>query len=221
MSGWAVHFLESQGDLSPWKHGILEQTSQAMERIERVLSVPPVDILYQRLSGHVIPEFGHNGYVNGIGLIFITLDPENPNFSRHLGQTLQETLAHEVHHCARSASFGYNKVFANALISEGLADHFTDEIFDGKGQYWDHALSEDQLQVFLRRVKPILDHQRYDYDAWFFGKEEDGIPRWTGYSLGYRIVQEYLRRNPDARASALHGTPTADILGPVMDLFDA
>ncbi len=50
--------------------------------------------------------------------------------------------------------------------------------------------------------------------AWFFGSDELGIPRWTGYSLGFKIVRGYLARNPGTKASALATAPPATLRPP-------
>ena len=37
-----------------------------------------------------------------------------------------------------------------------------------------------------------------------FGRTgDDPIPHWTGYSVGWRIVENYIRAHPEARASSL------------------
>jgi len=48
---------------------------------------------------------------------------------------------------------------------------------------------------------------------WFFGRNgTDPIPVWTGYTLGWRIVENYLKIHPQERASSLVLKPTDEIL---------
>ena len=60
------------------------------------------------------------------GLFGLTLDPDNPQFATCISDgTLRRQVAHEVHHCLRMAGPGYGRVLGEALVSEGLAGHFT------------------------------------------------------------------------------------------------
>ena len=59
------------------------------------------------------------------------------------------------------------------------------------------------------RAREEYDNRRYDHLAWFFGTDESSIPRWTGYSLGFQLLGDYLHRYSAARASALATTPSA------------
>ena len=56
-------------------------------------------------------------------------------------------------------------------------------------------LSEEELQKAWKRVQSELDKKEYDYNAWFFGDEERRIKRWTGYSLGYWLVQKKMKES--------------------------
>ena len=36
-------------------------------------------------------------------------------------------------------------------------------------------------------------NENYNHFDWFFGSEKNNIPRWSGYSLGFDIVCNYLK----------------------------
>lgn len=92
-----------------------------------------------------------------------------------------------------------------ALVTEGLADHFEIEVTGKNPQPWDTALTGKQVEKYLDLAQRELDHKNYNHHAWFYGSKEKHIPRWTGYSLGFRIVGEYLKKNPDRKPSRLYG----------------
>ena len=44
-----------------------------------------------------------------------------------------------------------------------------------------------------------------------FGDGKD-YPRWSGYTIGYRIVQNYLEKNPEINVDAWTNMSSSDIL---------
>jgi uncharacterized protein YjaZ len=98
----------------------------------------------------------------------------------------------------------------DALVSEGLADHFSVEVTGEDAPPWAVALTHEQLAAMSARAREEYDNSRYDHRAWFFGSEESAIPRWTGYSLGFQLMGDYLERHPTTRASALTTMSSAD-----------
>ncbi len=107
------------------------------------------------------------------------------------------------------------------MVMEGLADHFMLEVAGGEPGPWDQALTEEKVQECLVRVKPDLLVKTDSYEEfvrkyqtpWMFGRSgSNPIPRWAGYSLGWRIVENYLRAHPEARASSLV-QESAEVIG--------
>jgi uncharacterized protein YjaZ len=84
---------------------------------------------------------------------------------------------------------GYGITLGEALVTEGLADHFAAEAFpDTPPQPWDHALSAEQEAELWRKAQPILDVPGgYNHPVWF--RDSGSLPRWAGYTLGYRIAE--------------------------------
>ena len=120
-------------------------------------------------------------------------------------------LAHELHHSSRvRMGPGYGITLAEALVTEGLADHFVAEAFpDTPPQPWDDALSEDQETEVWEMAQAVLEvPYGYDHRAWFFGRGD--VPRWAGYTLGYRITRAYL--GDDVSASSAVGTKAGTVI---------
>lgn len=207
---WTIRWLEVEGSLAPWRERIDTEIGKAFSAIRAVVDPPRVDILLQRLTGRVIPELGHGGYSLRKGSIVITLDPDNSNFEDRLSPGLRRTFTHEAHHCLRWAGPGYGQTLGEAIVTEGLADRFVEELFGGPPDPWCVALGRDELTAVTTRATRALDSKRYNHAAWFFGGDE--IPRWTGYSLGWNLVGKYLDRHPDVRPSSLYNSEAAIIL---------
>lgn len=166
---------------------------------------------------HVIPEVGVGGRTVGTDagpLIRLYFDLPGGEDRRHIiAQQLPSLLAHELHHASRIRTVGYGSSLPEAIISEGLADHFAQELTGRGPAPWSVALSLTQLAEWTPRAL-ALGSGAYDHDAWFFGAQP-GIPRWAGYAIGYALVGRYLAAHPDAHASSRVDEPAATFLAGV------
>ena len=99
----------------------------------------------------------------------------------------------------------------DALVAEGLADAFAREVHRDVSPAWTSALDphvERRIWPAVRRcfgVSDITEIRRF-----LFG-DNDRVPLWTGYTLGYRIVMRYLDAHPEAQAANLLGLPASAI----------
>lgn len=144
-------------------------------------------------------------------LVEIFIDPLQKDLNRTLPAELLGTLAHEIHHVARTATIGFGETLLEACVSDGLADHFQDEITGSGPRPWDIALDDESL-VKMRNLAEKEFYTEYDRKEWFFGSGPRDIPRWTGYSLGFHIVGEYLKKHPDQTAAKLYATPAQEFI---------
>ncbi len=129
------------------------------------------------------------------------IDDSPPGGLRNALQTwVPATLAHELHHSSRIRTGpGYGRTLGEAMVSEGLADHFANEAFSTTPpQPWASSLSENQEHAVWQRAEPQL-WSAHDHRLWFFGGPD--IPRWAGYSLGYSIVEKFLDGGRSAAGS--------------------
>lgn len=156
-----------------------------------VLPLPSLDIAVERGLGEVIPEIGTAAHVQSPTSVWLTLDPDNPNFEASLRTgDVRRTIVHEVHHCLRMAGPGYGATLGEALVSEGLAGQFVSHLFGTPPEPWESAVSDAELAA--NRPDPAaLAGTDHDHGAWFYGCG-GRYPRWLGYTLGYRIVGNWL-----------------------------
>ncbi|KQO69147.1 hypothetical protein ASF22_18455 [Methylobacterium sp. Leaf87] len=203
---WQLHWLEASGDLGPWRNIVAGEVEIARRAVARVLPVPPLDILVQRLPGEVIPETGTTGQAIRPGLFSLTIDPDNPNFAPALRDgDLRRTVAHEAHHCMRMAGPGYGWTLGEALVSEGLAGQFVSHLFNSPPEPWECAVTDEVLAANLPD-NATLGSNGHDHRAWFFGFG-GRYPRWLGYTLGYRIVGDWLEAGADLSGAAWINVP--------------
>ena len=146
-----------------------------------------------------IPEIGVGSFTDRNGNVEIAIDVKRGDLRPTLETWIPASVAHELHHSSRIRTGpGYGVTLGDALVSEGLADHFVFEVFPRTpSQPWDHALTTAQeraLWLVARRELNI--RLGYDRQQWFFGSGK--IPRWAGYTLGYDIVAAYLHHHRSA-----------------------
>ena len=208
---WTLHWLEAEGGLGPWRRRIAAEVEATKAIVSRLVAPPRLDILIQRIPGWVIPEIGMVGHSYRPSLFSLTLDPDNLNFIRSLGDgNLRRQVAHEVHHCLRSARLGYGRSLGDALVSEGLAGHFVTRLFATPPEPWEQAVEP----AVARRLFPdivALASPEYDHNAWFFGAGGK-YPRWLGYTLGYMTVGRWLQTMPAVDGNTLVSVPATDVL---------
>jgi Predicted Zn-dependent protease (DUF2268) len=156
--------------LTPWEDAIRDGIERARLRAAGCVELPVLDLVVQAVKDGGIPELGHVGHAPRPGAIFITLDPDNPNLVRHMGEAFERMVVHELHHALRWDAVGYGRTLGEAIVSEGLAGRFVQELFGGEGEPWDRALTEEQFAALLPRLRQELKAERYNHAAWFFGR---------------------------------------------------
>ena len=152
----------------------------------------------------------------------IFYDPDHPNFRVEF---IMRTLAHELHHVCRVRMPDFKVSILECMVNEGLADHFMLEVLHCEQTPWSKALTEEQIHQCMIRVKPLM-LEKYEswtkeLDIWMlYGKPgPDPIPGWAGYSIGWRIVENYLKAHPEARASSLVFTSPEVIVSSTPELM--
>ncbi|MEM1431700.1 MAG: DUF2268 domain-containing putative Zn-dependent protease [Pseudomonadota bacterium] len=199
MSSLCLHLLNARGalsDLADWLHASL---SAAHGKATEVLPLGPLDVVVME-GQRVIPEKGHVGYAPSPGIVFVTIDPGNPAVRANADQSLERMFVHELHHAARWDGPGYGASLGEALVSEGLAGHFVREVYGDVPEPWE-ALPRSDVVPNVALAQQDWAQTRYRHGDWFFGAGE--MPRWLGYSLGFRLVRRHLDAHPQESAASL------------------
>ena len=188
----------------------LEKAAQlAFRDASALIPIEGVTVFIRHDPPSVIPELGVGGFAPNGQEVYITVDANRPKFKETVIPQLYRTLLHEFHHVARWRGPGYGETLLEALVTEGLADHFELELAGPPVQPWDEALSEEEADKLIGRAKEEFD-KKYSHKDWFFGSEKRNIPRWTGYTLGYMLVGHFLRDNPGKKPSTLYSSKASD-----------
>lgn len=209
----AIYVLTGSGHLRAHAARIHAQISAAAKApVEQLpLTDGGVDVVVRYNPPAVIPEVGIGGFAPDGHTVFLALDPDHEHFEWALEGELRRTLSHELHHVARWRGAARGNTLFDALVQEGLADHFSIELTGMEPPPWAVALSAEQTAVMRERAQEEYDNPRYNHRGWFLGSKDAEIPRWAGYSLGFQLVADYLARHPDTRASDLATAPSATL----------
>lgn len=198
------------------RDAILAELEQARARSTRLLPLDRIDVVVG--PGHlVIPEYGLAAFTQSKGRIGISVDPSSPHLeSAQRGVRLFGLLAHELHHTARERGPRYGVTLGEALVSEGLAQCFEEEV-GAPTPFYAVYVAAEVLRRLDQRAREQASAADYDYNAWFFGRRGDpDWPRYAGYSLGYALVKAWLSR-AGSTAAASATIPAAAILEPWID----
>ena len=202
----ALRFEDTDRVLANHVPAIREVVESTLRRVIQVLPLTAVTITVIPDPKRTIPGYGIGGYTPNANTVSIYLDPTFPEFAQVLSDRLPRTLAHEFHHCLRWRGPGYGRTLFEALITEGLADHFTLELLNGVPSPWSDAFPRDDTAKYLDLALAELDTKDYNHARWFF-RGDHILPRWTGYTVGFRLVEAYKAHHPGATATTLVHTP--------------
>ena len=197
-----THILRTSKRLEPYINLLEKTTELSIKKVKELLPIDDVDIvLYDTFDKDTSVDHIY-GYTPNAHVVFVYLNPGVKDFEKIVKEDLGKTLAHELHHSVRWRNPGYGANLLEALVTEGLAEHFAKEVDNSGTEPWTKVLSKNEIQKLLHLAKENF-HKHYNHDEWFFGANGKFL-YWTGYSLGYEIVGEYLKNHPQEKASTLY-----------------
>ena len=161
------------------------------------LKADKIDVIFVNAPKNVIPEIGIGGSSPGPYNIYVSL---NPKFSTFTVEDLVLTILHESHHCMRWRKLGYGRTLGEAMITEGLATLFEEEL-SGKPPIYAQVKIE---QAEIEKARKNLDNKKYNHSEWFFGAKD--VQRWFAYTYGYQLSKAYSKK-VNKSAAELVNTP--------------
>jgi hypothetical protein len=147
-----------------------------------------------------IPEDHIGGHTYSDGFITVTIDMESEYIS---AESIFETICYELCHATRWAKNPeYISSMADSMIFEGLAIAFESQaILENKitnSQFFMNyvkKIPKTKIEKILYTLKDQLNSKEYNRSKIFFKGDSDlDLPRWSGYAVGYYIVQKYLEQ---------------------------
>jgi uncharacterized protein YjaZ len=163
---------------------------------------------------------GYSGFGSFPGYVLtLYTTPDEYNLAR-----IEPCTAHELNHTIRFSHFPFNPItttLGEYMVAEGLAEAFAVELYgpDLIG-YYVSEFADSQREAVLQRVRPALNQTGFDLiRSFIFGDQiaahmglpVHGVPPFTGYAIGYAIVQAYMQRTGMSAAAATY-VPAAEII---------
>ncbi|MEN9582755.1 MAG: hypothetical protein RL641_709 [Candidatus Parcubacteria bacterium] len=190
-----LYILKKGDRLLPYESIIRAAFDEVILKIKEKIDLPDVDVIVVDNPLFAIPETGVSGFVNSKHLVTISINPDLPQLEETLAFEICSTIAHELNHCIRMKAVSSYGNLLEALVSEGLADNFDIEINGSKLRPWSVSLDDEKLAELKKSAEADIKNNKYNHDDWFFGREDRGIPRWAGYSIGFDIVKKYIQKS--------------------------
>lgn len=194
-----LHIANTSGSLNKHLADIKGSFQMATEKGHELIDVNHIDVVVVEAPYATIPELGVGGYTPSAHLIYISLNPRH----KIKKADLFSSFTHELHHAMRWREPGYGSTLREALVTEGLATLFEEELTDKTPVYASVRINKPQVSEAIK----ALDNHTYDHQVWFI-KGNNKIPRWFGYTFGYRVVKHTSERL-DKKASELVHTPAS------------
>jgi uncharacterized protein YjaZ len=99
------------------------------------------------------------------------------------------------------------------LVFEGRADHLG-ALISGRVGPWTHAISPEQACTLFTQLRPRLGETGplLPQVMFGFGRSGSEYPTWTGYTLGWGIVDAFVAKHPDATVGSWMALEPAAIL---------
>jgi len=152
------HFLSASGALyGEFKTRVHAALEDCVQTCSAKLVLGDLDVVVMAAPKFVIPQLGVSGYAYDAHQILLRLDPDHDSLAQNLEHRVSALLAHELHHCARSlACGGLTGTFGEALVSEGLACCFEEEIV-GVTPFYAIECMGTVLRQFAAKAKAHVD----------------------------------------------------------------
>jgi uncharacterized protein YjaZ len=213
VTDWTLHWLDATGDLTAWKQRITSQIEKAYHAMAPFVHPTRLDILVERGNETTRPETGMSAHVSRPNLATLIFDPYNDNFAKSLTSGLVERqMVNTAHRAMRAAGPGYGFTLGGALVSEGLASQFVRLVFNTPLEPWESAFTDAEIAALWPDQRTMMS-TKFDHAEWFSGAGEK--PRWIGYSLGVKIVENWLLSGAQLAPDRLVNVPAPKVLNAI------
>jgi hypothetical protein len=191
---------------------------RAAEQDTAQLSGPPTTLyLLPFWWGSPISQLNITAGFSDSNVALLTLwEPSSPSSRQDAAsigadwaRSIPDLTAHECFEVARYAQIGVGPAYVNLLanlVTDGLADSFA-SAQTHVSQPWDNTLTPQEERTIWGYIQPHLRDQS-EQDAVMLGGGAFNFPAYTGYTIGFHIVQGYLARHPGVSFPALAGMST-------------
>jgi len=184
--------------------GVEEIVKKALLKVSKVLPGPNTTVYIQVLNPSykkMIPpgakkilDMGMHADTYGSGRILIAIDPTSKNWKK----MLPRIVAHEYHHSVW-VSRNFETIhfsLLDCLILEGRAEGFADLLYPDIEAPWPGFTDPKNEYSVWQQMSQVLHSKDEQIIMKMFVGNKD-IPFLGVYLMGYKIMQEFLKNNPE------------------------
>jgi len=184
---------------------IIRNIKLGIDSTSKIIEVKDVEFRVLVFPERTIPRLGMSGAAPNDKHIYILLNPSHSKFDEAVNVHIIQTIPHEYHHSLRHRTVGYGNNLFESMVSEGLACFFAMEVCEIDTPKYCKALSEEQFKEWKEKAEKMWFNREFDHLEWFVGLKKT-IPKNAGYTIGFRMVSEYLKQHPGETAASLYKT---------------
>ncbi|MBE6022560.1 MAG: hypothetical protein E7231_04895 [Cellulosilyticum sp.] len=190
----------------------LEQLKLEMEKVTKALpnydDDPMYIAIYPLSDTNQIVKERQNGVVGAstFGNMIINVNP----FVEGYYDWILYVFAHEYHHNVwGNYWFGMHggelkNQFIESLLIDGEADSFALSLYPELKPKWLFDMtSECEEALWKNHYSELITRTDVNYPKYMFGDEKNDIPWCAGYTIGFRIMQSFIKKHPEITFSAL------------------
>ncbi|MFJ7664360.1 DUF2268 domain-containing putative Zn-dependent protease [Lysinibacillus sp. NPDC097162] len=173
---------------------IKSASNQLMEVPTNVFLLPLItkDVFYLEKMNGIL------AHTDGTSNIFIYLNVDKRVDSKFI----QSISFHEYQHVVRNTIVKKKepKTLLDVMIDEGCSELFVEDALgkDYVGE-WATSLSNNEINLYLERFKHKLSLTKADDIQKFMYGNTLEYPLWLGYSMGYYIVNNFRKKEPQIK----------------------
>lgn len=196
MTVWTLHPLNTRHALTPVLAEVRQASRAAIAQARGHLDLPDFDLIV-RAGADRSADGAVQGQAPAPGVIDIAVTP-----GRFDAATFARVLVRQLVHLVRHDGPGYGRALGEVLVSEGVAGHIAQAVLGGG------PVACDSLRPAPGAARQAMNEWArgdYDHGRWFLGRGD--LRRWTGHSLGHRIIAEHLAQAPGETAAGLVRAP--------------
>jgi len=198
--------------------GVEDTVKAGLEKISRVLPGPnttiylhAIDPKYKQYLPNSYKELnpGIMAHTFGSGKILVLIDPTVSNWIK----VIPKVIAHEYHHSVWTSRNFKTKNFSliEYLIFEGRADSFAELLYPDIKVPWTNMFGSEKERSVWYEMKYFLKSRNEHVNMRMVVGDND-IPFGSAYTIGYRIMLEFLKNNPEVTLSEWTDMEAEEIL---------
>jgi uncharacterized protein YjaZ len=192
---------------------IEQMVRTSIEKAAALLPTPTMTVcLFAADPGrpNILDMHGVSGFTAGAGKIWLLLLPVGD-----WKDWITYGVAHEYHHSVWTRYHNQRdpiEDMADYLVFEGRADSFARLVEPQRVAPWTSALTPSQERAAWRTIRRHLGStSAQQMQGLMFGGAE-GTPHWSGYTIGFAIVQSYIEAFPDTDVEKWSEIEAAEIV---------